>query len=419
MIILKLALAASLTSVQGGYNRIPPESPYQITIYSTTDLDDTNDLWGPFEISTHVVSPHGIAGVFLYHLEDGDSTFKIEEMSHVQDDLYVTSIEGPGRGGGVIQYFIHAVDSSFSVKRDPENAPLDTYESQIFYIPDFFSPDSVMGIESLYPGSRFSHQWEDLDGDADIDLYIALPSPRESNIFYRNEDGKNYTDITDISGLSLPDLMSVGIASGDYDNDGYCDLAVIASISNPILFHNGSDGIFEDVSEAAGFTEGLIEPTDFLWVDADVDGYIDLLVVAEDGVFLYMNNDGVYFQNEAAVRGLPYNDTNCVGVLAFDADADGDSEILLLGHESMFFENEAGHFVDMTSHSGLGGSERGGLILDADSDCDMDLLLYDETMKVFLNNGSGSFTDMSSDYGVTMMGSKPVADDLNNDGLPD
>gem|GEM_PF-5805842 len=77
----------------------------QITIDSTTVLDDTNDLLGPYEITSRVMSPDGIAGVFLYHRADDESTFTIQAMPLLSEGVYSVGMEGPGRGGGFFLLF--------------------------------------------------------------------------------------------------------------------------------------------------------------------------------------------------------------------------------------------------------------------------------------------------------------------------
>jgi hypothetical protein len=402
----------------GGPEYITPVP--QLTIDSTTVLEDTNDLLGPYRISSHVVSPHGIAGVFLYHRTDVDSFYAVTPMGHIGDDIYAADLDGPGRGGGMERYFIHAIDSAFTVGRDPVNAPLDTYVFRIYYMPDFFPPDSVTGLASFPPGRDFSHQWEDFDNDGDLDLYLALPSQNEPNRLFRYEGERTFTDVSDLSGAALPGWACLGTASGDCDNDGFEDLAVIAALSPPFLLRNRGDGTFEDVSSQAGFTDGLLSPKSLLWTDADVDGFVDLLVVAEDGVFLYMNEGGVSFEDEAAVRELPYADGDYLDAVSFDADGDGDSEILFLGERSRFFTNESGYYRDTTSRSGLGIEADSGSLLDVGRDGDLDLVLSAATVMFFENDGDGVFTDVTSFYGASgIPGSEPAAGDINVDGSPD
>jgi hypothetical protein len=420
MLLLTVLNLALPRVVNSSIDPVSSEYSSQLIIHSTTELPDTNDLVGPYDISTHVMSPHGIAAVYLYHMKDEDSTFAVEEMQHTHDDVYSVSIEGHGRGGGLAEYFIHAVDSAFSVRRDPENAPLETYGYRVYYVPDFLPPDSVTGIESFYPGSNLNHQWEDFDSDGDLDLYMALPSQNEANRFYRNDGGRIFTDVADMSGVSLPGQMSTGAVFGDYNNDGYEDLAVLVALSHPVLFHNRGDGTFEDVSELAGFTVGLVSPIDLSWIDADVDGYVDLLIIAQDGLYLFMNEGGSFFVDEAELRGLPCDSRDYEGVLCFDADGDGDSEILLFGSGSSFFENGSGYFTDMSSPSGLGGTAAGGSVTDIDSDGDLDLILYNNGVELFENDGIGRFTNVSTEYGLSSLtGSKPSVGDINTDGLID
>gem|GEM_PF-3485750 len=308
------------------------------------------------------------------------------------------------------------------MRRDPENAPLETYGFKVFYVPDFIPPDSVAGIDSLYPGTGFDHQWDDYDNDGDPDLYLVPPSSSESNRLYRNDGGRLFTDVTETSGASLAGWMCEGTSSGDIDNDGDIDLAVIADLTHPFLLKNRGDGSFDDVSESVGLTGGLLTPRSIGMTDVDTDGFLDLLVVAEDGIFLYRSRDGIFFENEAGVRGLPSWRSDFTDALLFDADRDGDTDVLFIGNSGGFYSNESGYFVDRTSDSGLGMSTSSGTILDLGSDGDPDLLLNGagDTLLLLENDGSGRFSDRSDDFGMSSItGTNPVAADFNNDGLTD
>ena len=417
---LHLFFAILAAAVSGLCSPCLSDTPSDITIDSTTDFPDTNDLSGPYWISTHVVSPDGIAGVYLYRRIGEDTTYYADEMFHEGSGVYRLGLEGLGRGGGPVSYFIHAVDSVFSVKRDPENAPLETYDFRIFYVPDFFPADSVSGIESFYTGVGFSHQWADVDGDRDPDLYLALPSQDEPNRFYRNDGSGVFTDVSAISGASLPGRESVGTAFGDFDNDGLEDLAVTVSISHPFLFRNTGEWTFEDVSLMAGLTDGLLAPTSVLWTDADIDGYLDLLITAEDGVFLYRNTGGSSFVNETELRGLPFDDSSFRSAVAFDADGDGDSELLFLGEQSWFYSNDAGWFNDVSSQSGLTASASGASVLDVDADGDLDVIMCGESVMLLENDGTGAFEDVSDEYGVSgIEWNGPGVGDINADSRTD
>ena len=112
-------------------------------------------------------------------------------------------------------------------------------------------------------GLGFAPGWVDYDNDGDVDLYVAnddIDRIHYPNVMWRNDgpDGLGgwlFTDVSEASGTNI-DLNAMGLGVGDYDNDGFMDLAC-SNIGPNYLLRNLGDGTFEDVSEAAG-----IERTD-------------------------------------------------------------------------------------------------------------------------------------------------------------
>src|ERR1039457_5861268 len=131
----------------------------------------------------------------------------------------------------------------------------------------------------------------DYDNDASLDIYFvngaAIPtlkknSPKYWNrLFHNNGDG-TFTDVTEKAGLKGTGF-DVGVAIGDYDNDGYGDIFV-AGVYRNTLYHNNGDGTFIDVTEKAGLAQpdkqyGPLWSVAAAWVDINNDGLLDLFVV--------------------------------------------------------------------------------------------------------------------------------------------
>jgi len=135
----------------------------------------------------------------------------------------------------------------------------------------------------------------DYDNDGDMDVFLIQGSPtypqgtplvpipagwKPGNRLFRNnlrETGKlSFTDVTESSGLGLAD-KGMGVAAGDYDNDGYIDLYV-TNYGHNVLYHNNGNGTFTDVTAAAGVaSSGWSSSAAF--IDYDKDGLLDLVVV--------------------------------------------------------------------------------------------------------------------------------------------
>jgi len=261
----------------------------------------------------------------------------------------------------------------------------------------------------------------DYDNDGLLDIFFtngaAIPSLEKTDssfsnrLFHNNGDG-TFTDVTEKAGLAGVGY-SMGVAAGDYDNDGFVDLYV-TGVNRNQLFHNNGDGTFSDVTEKAGVTGtvpgiGKAWAVAAGWFDYNNDGLLDLLVVN------YLNYD-LKTAAACSVGKLP---TYCS-----PNDFQGTPNIL-------YRNNGDGTFTDVSAASHIGqyvGKGMGVAFADYDGDGFTDIFISNDTYPNFLfhNNGDGTFTDQASDAGVaynetgkTVAGMGADFRDLNNDGLPD
>src|SRR3974377_260883 len=132
--------------------------------------------------------------------------------------------------------------------------------------------------ETMGPGVAFIDY--DNDGWPDIFLVNGTDWPGHGQkhstpkLYHNNHDG-TFTDVTRKAGLDL-ELFGMGVAVGDYDNDGYDDLFV-TTMGQSHLFHNNGNGTFTDVTQRAGLLGPKEFSTSAAWVDYDKDGKLDLV----------------------------------------------------------------------------------------------------------------------------------------------
>ncbi len=128
--------------------------------------------------------------------------------------------------------------------------------------------------------------WQDILLVNGEDWPTPSPTPNQSPnskkhhstlaLYHNNHDG-TFTDVTQKAGLAV-EMMGMGVAIGDYDNDGFDDIFITA-LGQSRLFHNNGNGTFTDVTQKAGLAAGPHEfSTAAAWVDYDRDGRLDLFV---------------------------------------------------------------------------------------------------------------------------------------------
>jgi len=134
---------------------------------------------------------------------------------------------------------------------------------------------------ALSPGACFL----DYDNDGQIDVLLTDNGPAGGLTLFHNVGGK-FEDVTKKVGLD-PTMHAIGCTTGDYDNDGAVDIALVSSSMWVVLLHNEKNGQFKDVTHVAGFpTPGGAEPSAIgrlgtvgvMFVDYDHDGDLDLYV---------------------------------------------------------------------------------------------------------------------------------------------
>jgi len=230
--------------------------------------------------------------------------------------------------------------------------------------------------------------------------------PKYWNRLYHQKSNGTFEDVTEKAGLAGAGY-GMGVAVGDYDNDGFEDLYVTAYSGNK-LYHNNGDGTFTDVTAKAGVA-GSGWSTSAAWVDLDADGLLDLVVLR----YLQWDFDDIWCgERKEGHRAYCHPD-------AFPAIS------------PLVYHNDGnGHFTEVSRQLGLAAPGKGlGIgLADYDRDGHIDIFVANDSMPEFLyhNKGDGTFEDVALSSGVavdgeghTYAGMGVDFADYNNDGLPD
>lgn len=292
-----------------------------------------------------------------------------------------------------------------------------------------------LGIDSLYKVGSGTI-WGDYDNDGDLDVYKTRAWMFDGGRGYllRNDGDSIFTNVSEESGIKKLKIEdnTQGCSWLDYDSDGWLDLYIVNYDKTQVggepdyLYHNNGDGTFTNVSGSA-LPPDKSCGRDITICDYDNDGDIDIFVsnyrLQED--FLYRNNgDGTFTNvaNQAGVEGSEHT----LGCEWIDYDNDGDFDLYLTTlHSSniLYRNNGDGTFSNVTSLVGVEGfyDAGGASWADYDNDGWIDVFLqniYKNKVKLYHNNGDGTFTDVTKNSGITYGGNAYYSAwaDYDNDG---
>jgi hypothetical protein len=283
-----------------------------------------------------------------------------------------------------------------------------------------------------------------------------------NRLYRQNKDG-TFTDVTEAAGLASAGNVNygMGVAVGDYDNDGYPDIYV-TSYGKNILYHNNGNGTFTDVTKKAG-VEGGGWSASAGFFDYDNDGYLDLFVTrymewdeahnkdcggsyhtycppveypATTNILYHNNRDGT-FTDVSKASGIAAKKARSLGVAFNDYDNDGFADIYVSNdamQEFLFHNNRNGTFTEVGLDAGVGFTDNGSPVSgmgvdfrDYDNDGRPDVVVTDLAKQVyalFHNDGNGNFSyrSMETGLGVLTAGSSGWGmrlEDFDNDGWKD
>ena len=351
-------------------------------------------------------------------------------------------------------------DSPIRFAFQPIDFRLDSDET-----PERHAPETMAGGVAIF----------DFNNDGKLDLFftngadiktLRKTSAKYYNRLFENDGQGHFTDVTEKAGL-FGTGFDIGVAIGDYDNDGYEDIFV-AGVYRNTLYHNNGDGTFTDVTAKAGLNRpdpeyGKLWSVAGAWIDVNNDGLLDLVVInylkwdsakepdcevaghrdyCHPKMYpptpnqLFLNNGDGTFRDASAEWGLRAHPGKGMGVAAGDFDVGGKMDLIVPNDKLMnwFFRSRGGHFQEAGFDANVALREDGTFIsgmgvdfrdLDNDGYPDIVLVALDgETFPIYRNTGKGSFVEVTRESGMTkqslpMAGYSPTIADFNNDGWKD
>ena len=330
------------------------------------------------------------------------------------------------------------------------------------------SPDKYL-IETMGSGCG----WIDYDQNGLLDFYMVngaatrVYTPQQSlrGALYRNNGDGTFTDVTAKAGVGAEGLFGMGVAVGDYDNDGFPDILVLG-YGRCILYHNNGDGTFTDVTAHAGVENSGRWASSAAWFDYDNDGRLDLVIAnyvdwspernfycgdrgpgmrsychpddfhGQPPTLFHNNGDGT-FSDVSKSSGIGQKGGNGLGVVTFDYDNDGWQDIFIANDHMpnfLFHNNRDGTFREVGYIAGVAVSADGqfeaGMGTDAADTTGngrLDLIVGHLDMqlaRVYQNMGDQTFDDATlrsklsySTYHMSTFGTRFM--DYDNDGWRD
>ncbi len=305
----------------------------------------------------------------------------------------------------------------------------------------------------------------DADGWPDVLLVNGMDWPghkrqRSTLKLYRNNRNGTFTDVTRAAGLDV-EMYGMGVAVGDYNNDGFADV-LVTGVGQNRLFRNTGHGTFVDATQASGLGGRMAFSTSALWFDFDRDGLLDLFVCnyvrwtpdhdvfcsldgknksyctpeayRGDTCWLFRNRGNGTFEDVTARSGVFDSSSKSLGVALLDSDIDGWPDLFVANDtqpNKLYRNLRNGTFKDVAVEAGLAfsveGKARAGMGVDA-ADFDNSGVaglavtnFDDEMIGLYRSQGRGLFEDVALKAGVgapsrSSLGFGCVFADLDLDG---
>jgi hypothetical protein len=360
-------------------------------------------------------------------------------------------------------FLVHAAQTPHSIRFELKTLPFRLENDET---PSRNAPETMAGGVAIF----------DYNGDGRPDIFFAnganiatlqKDDPKYSNRLYRNDGNGVFTDVTKEAGLAGTGY-DIGVAAGDYDNDGHPDLFV-AGVHHNTLYHNNGNGTFTDVTVKAGLDKsndpeyGPLWSEAAAWVDVNNDGLLDLFIVnymqwsyspqplcsylgQSDYCHpryykgqpnqLFLNNGDGTFTDVSKEWGIRDHVGKGMGVGMADYDLDGRQDLFVTNDAeyNSLFHNKGNKFEEVAFEAGVALPEDGDFVSgmgldfrDFDNDGYPDIAfvaLNHQTFPLFRNTGKGDFVEVTTPTGMRdlsykMSGYGVGFYDFDNDGWKD
>lgn len=313
---------------------------------------------------------------------------------------------------------------------------------------NFADISATAGVSGIQPeGYGHGVSFNDVNKDGLLDIfYTNAGGPSMADVLYINQGNNVFQDQT-INRNIADTGHTHGVVSFDMDNDGDLDVFMSnqpvennVAIGRNRLYRNDG-GSFTDITEWAGIANEGYYSRGAIALDINNDGNLDLFNVnwgpttnpyCELNELYLGDGTGKMTRVHQGTDG-PANDPNVngrQGITSADFDNDGDIDIYVCRREEpnwLFVNDGTGHFTEQAATRGVavGGRSHGATFVDIDNDGDLDLFVMNYTpggsldlpqLNVFFNNGNGTFTDRSSNYNILVSGYTTTFGDVDNDG---
>ncbi len=260
----------------------------------------------------------------------------------------------------------------------------------------------------------------DIDNDNDIDFWVR------DEMLFENDGAAAFANQGDL-GFGDPSINE-GLAAGDVNRDGWCDIVMFSSNGNWIGHHQaglpslltGTNGVGYGLNDTGDAGNGTYISS----ADVNNDGYIDFFYHYNGGKLFLSNGDGTYTENASGIS-VANGNSDRIGTAWADYDNDGDLDLyvprFLRGQPGYLYRNDGGTFTNVATAAGINSAlgQRSVAWGDYDNDGDQDLYLVnhgDQPNILYRNNGNGTFSELANVARARGDTHDAVWVDYNNDG---